>query len=257
MHVNPGTSPPVEAYITVSARMVHDTATSDHVAVGTHQFTVTTASDDWVEIALTEGLQNLLSGTETSQLEVTFQSKLSCKEQGTETAINFADPILLLFTDAEIDVSMLSGLGLGGEAKRHTPLRPSRLFSRDVPGSGDSTSPTVGCSGYVQSTGQCSREPLLVDFQEDLGTNFILQPRIVDIGYCNGKCNPASVHSEFLRLLTSSRGQTAPNSAAGYKDSSCCVPTHYLPVEILLRVENVLVIEELQNAIVTNCCCIP
>ena len=262
MEVKPGTSPATEVYITVSTRVIHNTATSDSVLAGTHQFMT---SNNWVEITLTDTLQSLLSSPidiHTSQLDVTLQSKLSCKEEGTESTIHFTDPMILLFTDIEIDFPTLKKLGFGGMVKRDTP-RPSSQpsppirqedNSNNILGSGESTIPTTECSGY-KSTGQCSRQPLVVNFP-DWGINSILQPPNVDIGYCNGNCNPASTaHSEFLRLLLN----TQPNESAPdyeYKES-CCVPSHYNSLTVLLRIDHFFVIEELSNVIIANCCCMP
>ena len=236
MRVDPSLSSPSKIEIAVSAKVLQNTpndAISDSLPVGTHQVTATGGSNDWVEISVTDGLQTLFSSNAgASHLEVTLQAKLDCKDQGTET-VYLANPLLVLFTDTGMDVP-IDKLSFGGIEKRQTRLQPSpHAGEEEEDGSADG------------STQQCLRRSLVINFQEDLGFDFILAPLNFDLGYCNGVCPPPSaLRKGFLRLIQ-----------LPIRDG-CCAPSGYQSLQVLLRINDTFVIGELQGLTVSACHCV-
>ena len=94
----------------------------------------------------------------------------------------------------------------------------------------------------------CCLYPLTINFKEDLGFDFILQPPEFSSNYCEGFC---SIYSDTLmtpRLYDLLR-------RIGSSVEPCCVTHTTQNLEVLQKVNGVLVIEELQNVIVNSCRC--
>lgn len=109
----------------------------------------------------------------------------------------------------------------------------------------------VGFCSENQTT--CCLKPLVIDFSEDLGFDFVIQPRRFTANYCEGFCPEVSEEYmtpqlfEFLSRL----GDSSPAGSV----EPCCAGNTYQSLEVLMRVNGVLIIEELQQVIVTSCRC--
>ena len=110
-----------------------------------------------------------------------------------------------------------------------------------------------GAGFCVENQTICCLKPLTINFKEDLGFDFILQPPEFDANYCEGVCPEVSdilmtpQLFEFLRRL----GEASPASSV----EPCCAGNTYSPLEVLMKVDGILVIEELQQVIVNSCRC--
>ncbi|XP_050091210.1 uncharacterized protein LOC126574857 [Anopheles aquasalis] len=76
---------------------------------------------------------------------------------------------------------------------------------------------------------RCCRHPLLVDFRDIQGYEFIIQPKIFDAGFCRGRCptkyNPATHHALLQSLLHEHIKYDVPKP--------CCAPTRLDHIDIL------------------------
>ncbi|XP_052861152.1 protein 60A [Anopheles cruzii] len=76
---------------------------------------------------------------------------------------------------------------------------------------------------------RCCRHPLLVDFRDIEGFEFIIQPKIFDAGFCRGRCptkhNPATQHAMLQSLLHEHIKYDVPKP--------CCAPSSLDHIDIL------------------------
>ncbi|XP_058055303.1 bone morphogenetic protein 5-like [Anopheles bellator] len=76
---------------------------------------------------------------------------------------------------------------------------------------------------------RCCRHPLLVDFRDIEGFEFIIQPKIFDAGFCRGRCptkhNPATQHAMLQSLLHEHVKYDVPKP--------CCAPSSLDHIDIL------------------------
>jgi transforming growth factor beta, invertebrate len=76
---------------------------------------------------------------------------------------------------------------------------------------------------------RCCRHPLLIDFHEISGFEFIIQPRIIDAGFCRGRCppkyNPASHHAFLMSILNLDGRYDVPKR--------CCTALKLSEIDIL------------------------
>lgn len=97
------------------------------------------------------------------------------------------------------------------------------------------------------SASPCQLVPLMVNLTETVG-EFILLPGTVDIGDCVGTCrrpeNQITVHSYIKNKIFGSSAQ------------SCCVPTNFVGVEVLIQVNGSFSIDRIESMKVTQCGCL-
>ena len=216
------------AHIELSAR-IYDYPNSKTVSV-LMQVTTIEGSSNWVEISVTDALRTIFSSNpHLGHLEVSFQAKMDCKEQGAETTIRLTNSLLVLFLDANETLSMNEL----HDFKRSTDEEES--------GSGDVT---------PEESTECQRQPFVVDLiafgRSLLGNRIhILHPREVDIGFCSGTCSfPAVPRTAFLRFLE------APVEP-------CCSPREFQDFDMLIHIQDagILQINRLPKAIAASCGC--
>ena len=109
-----------------------------------------------------------------------------------------------------------------------------------------------------ESNETCSLHPLSINFQDDLGFDFIILPKSFSANYCLGTClyNEGPAVYQFYHLL-------GPNSPASSIQPHC-IPRTYRSLEVLLKIrfpqgkgliKDTFVIEVLQGVTVTSCGC--
>ena len=108
----------------------------------------------------------------------------------------------------------------------------------------------TGHCGVDQTT--CCLQELNINFQDDLGFDFILAPVSFDANYCEGMCpvGPDVLTPRLFDFLS----QLGPNNPASSVEP-CCAGNSYKSLEILIKVDGAFVIEELQQVSVTSCKC--
>ena len=112
--------------------------------------------------------------------------------------------------------------------------------------------PNSGHCSEDQTT--CCLQPLNINFQEDLGMDFILQPRSFDANYCEGMCPELVGQDRLTPQLFQFLSMLSPSNPASSIEP-CCAGNTYRSLEVLMKVNGVLVIEELQQVTVTSCKC--
>lgn len=110
----------------------------------------------------------------------------------------------------------------------------------------------VGYCQAQQST--CCLKPLTIRFREDLGFNFIVQPTSYVANYCGGVCPRTAGGDTMTPTLYEFLSQLNSGNPAS-SVVPCCAGNTYLPLEVLIQTQGQLVIEELQQVIVTSCRC--
>ena len=95
----------------------------------------------------------------------------------------------------------------------------------------------------------CSLHSLTVNFQRDLGFDFILEPQSFNINYCLGTCDdhPSPIVYELYHRL-------GPNSPASSIRPHCAIHSAR-SLAVLMVVKGVPFIEQLKGVIVTSCGC--
>ncbi len=96
----------------------------------------------------------------------------------------------------------------------------------------------------------CCLHPLNIHFHDDLGLDFIVEPRSFDANYCLGSCslsNSPGIYAFYSRL--------SPNTPASSIEPHCGIRSTR-NLEVLMRINGQLVFEEIKNATVTACACV-
>jgi len=112
------------------------------------------------------------------------------------------------------------------------------------------TQPGIGfCES--EDTTTCCLHALTIDFREDLGFNFVIQPKRFDANYCSGFCPEVGTFTPQVFEFYSRLGASSP---VGSIEPHCGINSTR-SLEVLQRVNGVLIIEELRDVIVSSCGC--
>ncbi len=157
---------------------------------------------------------------------------------------NSAPPARVQFLHATDDSTMAPRIIV--TSKNPIEVEQDRRFRRQAQqGSG------VGYCNENRTT--CCLKPLTIDFIEDLGFDFVIQPKRFNANYCEGFC--PEVSEEYMTpQLFEFLSRLGDNSPAGSVEP-CCAGNTYQSLEVLMRVNGVLIIEELQQVVVNSCRC--
>lgn len=110
----------------------------------------------------------------------------------------------------------------------------------------------VGTCSANQST--CCLKHFELNFREDLGLNFVLLPENFTANYCEGVC-PEMMGGQLMTPRIFELFSRLPETNPGSSVEPCCTGNQYKPLEILVRRNGELFIEELSHVIVTSCRC--
>ena len=144
------------------------------------------------------------------------------------------------------------------QAKAAVTDKPTESYDKDttdtVENLNATTAPTNASDheeGY--SSGLCRRVPRMVNFHDDLHYSFIAKPVEFDLGDCVGDCpvlsSDSTAYSLFKRHLD------------GEYHLSCCVPTAFEPLQVLVNVYNPVTqrnekrLDRIKDASVKSCGC--
>ncbi len=268
----------LQGEVTAKARLYDPdrNTTTESVQVGAaYPVTLTPDSSDWVEIEVTQGLQNLqFQILENTQLELTLRLQIDCQGElkAQVPVAYFVDP---------------TGFRSPARRKQHLNLQPLLIvYFNDkreeqpildmLHGTNENGFPPIVKRSQVSSpyspyadSELCERQEYIIDFREDLGWNFILQPLSVDIGMCRGTCGVTNYNRLLLSQVAHHRNQMEYGDRFGsgtdsdddgrvpmvYNPAHGCVETSFRPLEILYSVRGVFSIESLTDAIVAECSC--
>ena len=199
--------------------------------------------DNFISFDISQALQRCLEeGSSELELEVVIK----CPESLSSgipfpPAIKFVTkPDEQLANPAQLVVAFLQMQ----EAERNVRDSSGKVHKRQDPV--DSTY----CLTNPSEPNCCLRE-LEIDFQQDLGWDFVLQPQSFHSNYCEGLC-PAHwpAHSMSTTLLIKYKEM---NPTAAVKP--CCVPAVLKPLVVLIVHNGIPQLEELTDVIVESCIC--
>ena len=110
----------------------------------------------------------------------------------------------------------------------------------------------VGTCSVNQST--CCLKNFVLNFHEDLGLTFILLPENFTANYCEGVC-PSIMGGQLMTPRIFELFSRLPETNPGSSVEPCCTGNQYKPLEVLVRKDGDLYIEELSHVTVLSCRC--
>ena len=198
---------------------------------GYQVFEITSAAKLWVAKGI--------NGSVVVEVTVYCYSSLNCNQ-----AVNGKLPSKVQFLYASDDNNKSPRVII--ISKNPLEVAHRNRFRRQAQG------PGVGFCSENETT--CCLQPLTIHFANDLGFNFIMEPKSFTANYCEGYC-PQVAGTQYLTPqlfeFLSRLGEGNPGSSI----EPCCAGNTYQSLDILMKVGNAIVIEELQQVIVTSCRC--
>ncbi|XP_053688072.1 uncharacterized protein LOC128737459 [Sabethes cyaneus] len=169
----------------------------------------------WYQLPLDEAVRTWLDGTRKNLgLEIYCESCYS----NNIFVIHDSSP----FFGSYDETPVLNVVGKLVQREKRSKVRRYRPIMRDYLSPPKSTSCTP-------NNKRCCRHPLLVDFRDIDGYDFIIQPKIFDAGFCRGRCplkfNSASHHALIQSLLHEHFKYDVPKP--------CCAPSRLDHVDFL------------------------
>lgn len=140
------------------------------------------------------------------------------------------------------------------DTHNHTIAPRLVLMSEITPASSRRKRNTHGLlNSNVQECGSdstaCCRRPLLVDFKTDLQFDFPFEPRVIDIGYCEGHCRyHRKDYYNIMTHVTSRRGDIETVRP-------CCVPNAFQNVTVSTVINGQAGAYQLPNFKIISCGC--
>jgi hypothetical protein len=110
----------------------------------------------------------------------------------------------------------------------------------------------VGQCSANQST--CCLKNFQLNFHDDLGLSFILLPENFTANYCEGVC-PEIMGGQLMTPRIFELFSRLPETNPGSSVEPCCTGNQYKPLEVLVRKDGELFIEELSHVTVLSCRC--
>ena len=110
----------------------------------------------------------------------------------------------------------------------------------------------VGQCSTNQST--CCLKHFELSFHADLGLSFILLPENFTANYCEGVC-PEIMGGQLMTPRIFELFSRLPETNPGSSVEPCCTGNQYKPLEVLVRKDGELFIEELSHVTVLSCRC--
>ena len=233
--------------VTATVNFYNGNSTEDAILAGQHQLNVTMDSNDFVELEITEGLQDLWSlsylGTDKFEIEVNLLLSVDCEHQK-KVPITFINP-------AEIPLNQET------RRARHSNLQPLLVVylsdeeakqklkdEQRVPEEGDDVSSIIGRRRRTPSD-SCHLQNFSLSFV-DIQLYNILSPPTVNIRQCVGFCshtdikrntNLANNHAKVMASAQVS-WQLTPENWMDEPGEPCCVPTVYSSLYIIVLHRN-------------------
>ena len=111
----------------------------------------------------------------------------------------------------------------------------------------------------VEDLNYCRVQRWKLDFQQDMGWNFVLSPDAYWANYCDGSC-PSPFIESYWNTTNYSFIKNLYHVKKGYGDSTvpraCCTPIEFADQTILYqRADETTVMKRMKDMIVTRCAC--
>lgn len=95
----------------------------------------------------------------------------------------------------------------------------------------------------------CCRRPLRINFKKDLQIDYIFEPKVIDIGYCEGHCRHH--RQDYYNIMTHVTSQRADIETV----RPCCVPNAFRNVTVSTIIDGVVGAYQLTNLKILSCGC--
>ena len=238
--------------MTITTRL-SSTAENISITTSVKKISITSESDNWKELPLTEELQQLYP-LMTSDTRVTFELKMEvgCSDEerdGTVQLTSFGDHAhlthLVIFVDhKESKLDRMEPEVHTPEESVHEEATVNYIFgNHDFKRSADAQA--------------CERQTFVAVFQ-DLGLDVILAPYSADIGICNGSCSDLS-SLEFRASVITNYVLSQLGSGEGdmpQKNQPCCIPSKFRGLYLLITYpDKSIALRFFPDAIVAKCKC--
>ncbi|XP_052903286.1 uncharacterized protein LOC128310636 [Anopheles moucheti] len=169
----------------------------------------------WYQLPLEEAVRTWLDGSRRNLgLELYCEG---CHAHGVHI-VHDSSPYFRTYDETPV----LNVVGRLVQREKRSKLQRYRPQMRDYLSPPKTTACTAGNK-------RCCRHPLLVDFRDIEGFDFIIQPKIFDAGFCRGRCptkfNPATHHALLQSLLHEHIKYDVPKP--------CCAPSSLDHIDVL------------------------
>ncbi|XP_053658892.1 uncharacterized protein LOC128707959 [Anopheles marshallii] len=169
----------------------------------------------WYQLPLEEAVRTWLDGSRKNLgLELYCEG---CHAHGVHI-VHDSSPYFRTYDETPV----LNVVGRLVQREKRSKLQRYRPQMRDYLSPPKTTACTAGNK-------RCCRHPLLVDFRDIEGFDFIIQPKIFDAGFCRGRCptkfNPATHHALLQSLLHEHIKYDVPKP--------CCAPSSLDHIDVL------------------------
>jgi len=208
-------------------------------------------SSGWMELETSELFQNLWSSkspSEDTQIELTIKIKGICEGLG-RVPLHVINPAAVQSPRRRQRLLKLQPLlVIHGKTNQNAATERANIMTM--------LSQRVGERAKRSLTGEkelgCKLHHFSVDFSEMGYGHFIVAPHSANINYCSGTCSPLDTFRGILFYL-----HLPQNVGSGGDElpAVCCSPTEFQNLNMLLRIQNVLVIETFNSLVVSKCAC--
>ena len=232
--------------VTITANL-RDPQSNKTIDGGTVKIMNLNKSSGWMELEISELLQNLWSSKspmQDAQIELTVNIKGSCEGQG-RVPLHVINPAAVRSPRRRQRLLKLQPLlVIHGETNQKAATERANTMAMLTDRVGERAKRSLTDDKELG----CKLHHLAVVFSE-VGLNQILLPISAIISYCSGAC------SESLRGFLLARLPRNVGSGADELPAGCCSPTQFEPLELLVRIGYSSEIRIVRNAVVSKCGC--
>ena len=207
-------------------------------------------SSGWMELEISELLQNLWSSKspmQDVQIELTVNIKGSCEGQG-RVPLHVINPAAVRSPRRRQRLLKLQPLlVIHGETNQKAATERANTMAMLTDRVGERAKRSLTDDKELG----CKLHHLEINFSEVGFGHLILAPRSANINYCSGACYLAQTSREFfLARLPQNVG-----SGADELPAACCSPSELQSLAILIRIQGVVAIQAFSNLVVSKCAC--
>ena len=249
-HITQGVSVEVNVSILMVPRhnvSYNSTDWSEGVFAGQQVLTITEESGGWVELNVTEGVQEIWPLIPShSEMQVIVKAEVNCVGQK-KVPFNFLNPAEIPLDQENRRARHLDyqPLLVVFANNRETQATLRNSDSTIVQGEeGDNVTYTeLGDALFPEkrsADSECSIDRYVVDLHE-LGLTYILYPTTLNISKCSGNCNSRNTinrlgtnHAKIMMAIYNAEVNAVPPVDEITATPPCCVPTDYRVVYFLM-----------------------
>ena len=255
----------VAVIVNVSVSILDDDDDVGVVPAGSARVTMVSNYSEWIEIEITAGLEVVWDRCNASVVIVSLRL---AREDGDEAESVPAEIISPLAEhrsgETWRDCVSLQPLLLLYLEDSSLKTRAMLLWAGPAAAAGATLSDTAR-SRRAALPGSCGVYDYTVTFS-DVGIDFVLVPESLNVGGCSGGCTgsyqrsmpPGTVtnHASVVAAANAIQLNVSSNSVGGKDLATCCSPSKYQPVLLLVvNSDNILRVQLFTDMVVSDCGC--